>query len=303
MASSRESRPRRPSPPHLVEVALSLVPRDLASSGSASRHRVAPRSPSHRVDGCSRSRGCVHRGLPRRFDRLVSSTPSAPRQRRVCVSRSPEGPRSPRTRAVLPRPALHQRTPRLGADEPEGASTCHTRRCRGADPVCLCCPSPTVSRRSRCPEGCRSRRLVSRLRETRCGGAQPLPTSTPEGGSVGCGVPSHRNSRRRVGVASCSEEPSRLQSASCCHESPAAGLAVSTVHPPEGEHTTSQREPTAARRCRVRLVSPPKSASSPATHHVAVICPASESASTNPRSARKQETLRHSKTDHSSSPS
>lgn len=216
---------------------------------------------------------------------------------------SPEGPHAPQTRAVSPRLALHCLTPRLGVDDPEGPSTCHTRRCGGADPDCLCCPSPTVSRRSRCPEGCRSRRPVSRLRETRCSGAQPFPTSAPAGGSIGWGVPSHRNSRRRVGVASSSEEPGRLQSASCCHESPAAGLAVSTVYPPKGEHTTSQREPTAARRCRVRLVSPPKSAASPATHHVAVICPASESASTNPRSAQRRETPRHSNTDRSSSPS
>jgi hypothetical protein len=180
----------------VVEVTLGELPKDRASSSSASRCRVALRSRRRCSDGRSHTRRCFHMASPEGRT-IVSTSSVAPRHRRVCVALGPVGPCSPPTRAVSPRHTLQRHT-KTGVNKPEGSSTHHTVRCSVADSDALRRASPVESRRSRCPEGCRSRRRAPRFRETRCNGARPRPTSSPLGRFSRIRCAAHRNSLRRV---------------------------------------------------------------------------------------------------------
>jgi hypothetical protein len=182
-------------------------------------------------------------------------------------------------RTSLPNDAPHvavkhpavEHTVAMGVTVPEGMTT--------SSQLVVCYTSSSASLCSRCPEGCRS------LREHLAS-----PRDTLQRGSTGVCLPTrrqvhilqraaHRTSLRRVGER---PRPRRTSSASATtHVSmrrPAAGLAVATgVYQPEGEHTSSQRDPTAARRRRDRPFFTPKGASVPATPHVSAKCPAAGS--------------------------
>jgi hypothetical protein len=182
-------------------------------------------------------------------------------------------------RTSLPNDAPHvavrhpaaEHTVAMGVTTPEGVTT--------SSQLVVRYTSSSASRRARCPEGCRPLR-------------KPLasPRDTLQRGSTGACLPTrkqvhilqraaHRTSLRRVGER---PRPRRTSSASATtHVSmrrPAAGLAVATgVYEPEGQHTSSQRDPTAARRRRDRPFFTPKDASASATPRVSAKRPAAGS--------------------------